>query len=241
MYQQQCEEKIKSLQAEISRMTHESKQIEFKLTHQLEEMQSRNEKALQCQKETDIKCDHLREERDTFHMEFNRVSDMYEDQKQSHNAQMQTAEVEKQSMQARIAQLEGEIKKNVKLHELTAAMKCDLDTKLHEASHEMEQLKQKLDAAEQQAKHYFTQWQQEVRKLEEQVAVTARATDELSVVSQERCQYKVQVDNFRAKLQEEKKRARHLEQETIIRLKEEHKEEVLYISDFGNLSHYLIV
>lgn len=166
-------------------------------------MKLRNEKARRSQEETDATCDHLKEERDTFCMEMNKLSDMYEEQKQKHKTKveelekemlhfLQGAEAEKHQLQNRIAHLENEYRS---LHKTSAAAR------------------QEFEQAKQRGQYYFDEWQNDKKRLEEQLVVTGNLSDELSIVTHQ----KSQAETNKAKLQQE-----------IQRLEEAHRNDVKF-------------
>ena len=217
---------------------HELQQREFQLTAKLDDQRAH---AAKHQQEMDEQLDRLREEGGIIRAQWNDMTTRYGEEKdknialqkenkhlqvhftdlQAHTKDLEThlqnleeqyqlLQGENRSMEA---QLEDDKLKNEKLHELTAAMKRDLENKLHESIQQKDHLASRLGAQEQQRKHDYALWMADRQELEGAIADTARLSDEGMALNQQLKHIRTQADSFKAKLQEEKSMSKQREEE----------------------------
>lgn len=248
--EQDYKDEIDLLKSSLSFLTHQSDQREVQLTAKLDSNIARAQRMEQnfvkLQEETDMQCGELRDERDLAKVEFQRVVEANGDQKIKHKKELEkamssrseevdTLEGQLLSLQEHVKRMEGEKHKNEKL---TAQMKRDLENQLREvcqrSAQEIERLKSRLGAQDQQRKHDMLDWQRDRHSLEGAIADTARLSDELISLKQQLTHFRTQAEGYKTKFQEERTRIRQLEhdmqltQEILKKKEQEHKDEVRY-------------
>ena len=220
--EQDYKDEIHHLKSSLNHLTHESGQRELQLTAKLEH----NIKCAREMEQSFVKllgeCSDARDERNLAKNAMQRVLRVNEDQKIKHSKELEKAMSSRSeemntfkgqllSLQDHAKQLDMENHKNEKQ---AAQTKRELENQLREvhqrSGSEIEHLKSKLGALDQQRKHDMVDWQRDRNILDEAIADTAKLSDELLSQNQQLTHFRTQAEGYKAKFQEERSNCQSL-------------------------------